>query len=147
MSSTPAFTPQLIGQTEKTLNAILDRNLAGTGLTEPQWVVLTLAVRSGGPIDRNLFASSVATSAKFSEADVRARIAELAERLLLTASTGEGAEVAVTDAGEELHGRILATNTELIERLWGDLPASDLAMAGRVLAIVLERANAEIAVA
>ena len=36
MSTTPAFGTQLIGQTEKTLNAILDRQLAGTGVTEPQ---------------------------------------------------------------------------------------------------------------
>ncbi len=44
MSTTPAFSTQLIGQTEKTLNAILGRLLAPTGLTEPQWVTLTVAV-------------------------------------------------------------------------------------------------------
>jgi hypothetical protein len=32
----PAFGTQVIGQTEKALNAILERQLAGTGLTEPQ---------------------------------------------------------------------------------------------------------------
>lgn len=37
------FGPQLIGRTEKALNALLDRELSGTGLTEPQWVALTLA--------------------------------------------------------------------------------------------------------
>jgi hypothetical protein len=31
------------------------------------------------------------------------------------------------------------------ERLWGDLPPEDLATAGRVLGIVLERANVELA--
>ena len=40
--STP-FGPQLIGETEKTLNALLRRLLQGTGLTEPQWVTLRLA--------------------------------------------------------------------------------------------------------
>jgi len=30
------------------------------------------------------------------------------------------------------------------ERLWGDLPAEDLATAGRVLSIVTARANAEL---
>ena len=42
MSSHPPFSTQVIGQAEKTLNAILQRQLAGTGLTEPQWITLTL---------------------------------------------------------------------------------------------------------
>lgn len=37
------FGPQLIGQTEKALDAILRRLLAGTGLTEPEWVTLRIA--------------------------------------------------------------------------------------------------------
>ncbi|MCY1143299.1 hypothetical protein OWR29_35335 [Actinoplanes sp. Pm04-4] len=36
------FGAQLIGRTEKALNALLDQALQGTGLTEPQWVALTL---------------------------------------------------------------------------------------------------------
>ncbi len=53
MSTTPTFSTQLIGQTEKTLNAILDRLLAGTGLNEPQWVTLTIALMSGGSVERD----------------------------------------------------------------------------------------------
>ena len=48
--STP-FGPQLIGETEKTLNAILRRILQGTGLTEPQWVTMRLAGALDGSID------------------------------------------------------------------------------------------------
>jgi len=39
------FGPQLIGETEKTLGALLRRFLEGTGLSEPQWVTLRLADR------------------------------------------------------------------------------------------------------
>jgi hypothetical protein len=46
-TTTPTFGAQVLGQTEKALNAILARQLAGTGLTEPQWVTLTLTVVSG----------------------------------------------------------------------------------------------------
>ena len=35
MSTYPTLSPRVIGQAEKTMNAILDRQLAGTGLTEP----------------------------------------------------------------------------------------------------------------
>jgi hypothetical protein len=41
MSTISTLGPPLIGQTQNALNAILDRELAGTGLTERQWVTLT----------------------------------------------------------------------------------------------------------
>ena len=60
-------------------------------------------------------------------------------------SGSDDANVAVTDAGKQLHARIRSANLELTERLWGDLPPEDLATAAEVLATVLERANAELA--
>ena len=140
-----AFTPQLIGQTEKTLNAILARHLAGAGLTEPQWVTLTLAARNDGPVDRDQFAARVADAAKFTLTEAQSRISELAEAQALTLSDSDNAKVAVSDAGKELHARIRSANIELTERLWGDVPPTDLATAAQVLATVLERANAELA--
>ena len=142
MSPNPTLSPQLIGQAEKTLNAILERHLSGAGLSEPQWITLTLAVMGGDPIGRDQLARRVASAAKFSEADVQTRITELADARLLDVADDE---VAVTDGGKQLHARIRATNNELTERLWRDLPAADLDTAGRVLAVVLERANAELA--
>ena len=78
MSATPSLSPQVIGQTEKALNAILERLLAGTGLTEPQWVALTLTVMSGGAVDHDQLIGRVAGVLKVSEAQAQARIAELA---------------------------------------------------------------------
>jgi DNA-binding MarR family transcriptional regulator len=144
MSTTPTFSPQLIGQTEKTLNAILDRLLAGTGLTEPQWVTLTIAVMSGGSIDRAALVSRIAGSLKISDAEAQARIDELAAAQLLEVPNVDGSAVRVTDAGQRLQGRIRSSVVEITDRMWGDLPAADLAAAGRVLTTVLERANAEL---
>jgi hypothetical protein len=53
--------------------------------------------------------------------------------------------VRLTAAGTQVFGQIQAAVTEVTQRLWGDLPAEDLATAGRVLSIVTERANAELA--
>jgi DNA-binding MarR family transcriptional regulator len=148
VSSYPPFGTQVIGQTEKTLNAILRRQLAGTGLTEPQWVTLTLTAASGGAIDRGQLAGRVAGALKVSDADAQARITELAAAQLVQApGGGEGSPVRLTDAGQQLFGGIRAAITEITERLWGDLPAEDLATAGRVLGIVTARANAELAAA
>ena len=142
MSTDPPFGTQIIGQTEKALNAILVRELTGTGLTEPQWVTLTIAVMSGGTVDRVALASRVAGALKVSDAKAQARIDELAASGLLEANTDRA--VSVTETGSSLQGRIRATVTEITQRLWGDLPPDDLRAAGRVLATVLERANTEL---
>jgi hypothetical protein len=147
MSNTPTFGTPVIGQTEKALNAILRRQLADTGLTEPQWVTLTLTVASGGTVDRDQLIGRVAGALKVGEADAQTRVTELAAAQLLEAPDGEGSPVKVTDAGQQLHGRIRATVTEITQRLWGDLPAEDLATAGRVLSTILARADAELAAA
>jgi hypothetical protein len=144
MSSAPSFSTQVLGQTEKALNAILDRHLAGTGLTESQWIALTLTVTSGGTVDRDALADRLAAALKVSEAEARGLVAKLTEARLLHTADGERS-VTVTDAGQRLHGRIRAAVTEITERMWGDLPAEDLETAGRVLSTILARANAELA--
>ena len=142
MSAHPVLTPRAIGQAEKTLNAILARLLEGTGLTEPEWVILTLAATSGEPAARDQFTRMVAGALKISDADAQARVDAMiaAQQLQIT---GDG--VTVTDAAVQLHRRISTATTGIIEQLWGDLPAADLATTGRVLAIITERANAELA--
>jgi hypothetical protein len=142
MSASPTFTPRLLGETEKTLNAILDRHLRGAGLTEQHWITLTLAVASGGSIDRGALVKEVSEGAKFSEDEVQARVSELIATGLLEDSGPP--QVSVTEAGRELHAGIRGANATLTERLWGDLPAEELATAARVLATVLERANGEL---
>ena len=144
MSTNPALSPRVIGQAEKTLNAILDRQLAGTGLTEPQWVILTLAVAGAGTAEPDKFARMVADALKISETHARARVGDMvtAQQLQIT---GEPPAVTATAAARQLHSRINAANTQIVQRLWGDLPAADLATAGRVLAVITERANAELA--
>jgi len=142
MPAYPAFSTRVIGQAEKTLNAILGRELAGTGLTEPQWVILTLAVTGGGAADRDRFTSMVADALKISEVEARARVADMVTAQQLSI-TDRGSAVTVTGTAQQLHSRIRAAIAEITQRLWGDLPAEDLATAGRVLAIITERADAE----
>jgi hypothetical protein len=144
MPGYPALSTRVIGQAEKTLTAILARQLAGTGLTEPQWVILTLAVTSGGTADRDRLTGMVADALKISTADAQAHIADLAAAHWLQI-TGQDPAVTVTGTAQQLHSQIRAAITGITQRLWGDLPAADLATAGRVLAIITERANAELA--
>ena len=145
MSPTPEFGTQLIGQTENALGTLLDRELAGSGMNRPQWITLTVAVMSGGTLDRSALVGRVAGALKISGADTGARIDELVAAGLLQLTQRDGSAVSVTEAGSHAHDHIRAAVTEITQRLWGDRPADDLAIAGRVLGTVLERANAELA--
>ncbi|TDD42480.1 MarR family transcriptional regulator [Nonomuraea terrae] len=137
------FSTALIGQTEKALNAILERQLAGTGITEPQWVTLTLTVVGGGTIDRAELIHRVSGATQFSQASVAERIAELTAAGFLR-DGGDG-RVQVTDEGHRRWTQVRAAIGPITQGLWGDLPTEDLAAAGRVLSTVLGRANAVLA--
>jgi DNA-binding MarR family transcriptional regulator len=145
MSTPPSFSAQALGQTEKALNAILDRRLAGTGLTEPQWIALSLVVMSGGSSERAALVTRLTGGIKVSAADAEALVDALVAAQLVQ-SAGDSA-VELTTAGQELHSSIRVDVVQITERLWGDLPQEDLAAAGRVLDAVLTRANAELAAA
>jgi DNA-binding MarR family transcriptional regulator len=144
MSSYPPLSTRVIGQTEKALNAILDRQLAGTALTEPQWITLTLTAGGGGSPGRGQLTSQVAGALKVSRAVAQARITELAAAQLLQVPGSDESPVTLTDAGQQLYSRIRIAVTEITQRLWGGLSAEDLATAGRVLSIVTMRADAEL---
>jgi hypothetical protein len=136
------FGTALLGQTEKALTAILARELTGTGVTEPQWVALVLTIAAADDADADAHAAGVAHALRVPPAQARARLDELAAAGMITL---EGTAVAPTDAGRALHTRVRAATAPITERLWGDLHAADLEVAGRVLRTVLDRADAELA--
>ena len=57
----------------------------------------------------------------------------------------EGGRTSLTEAGRDRYAQITTATTEVTARLYADLPAEDLAVAGRLLTILTERANAELA--
>jgi hypothetical protein len=139
MASNPTFTPQVLGETEKALNAILYRELDAVGLTEHQWIVLQLTRAAGGEIAREQLLGRLAGALKVGAADAEARVDELdAAGLLQSADEGR---VAFTQGGAQVHARVSEATSEVMRRLWGDLPAGDLEITGRTLATILERAN------
>lgn len=134
MPDYPTLAPRVIGETEKTLNAFLGRLLAGTGVTEPQWVILSVAITGGGSITPQ----QAAFALKITEPQARDQLNQLTAAGYLTDGNS------VTQRARDLFARVRNATHEITERLWGDLPAEDLATAGRVLSIITERANAEL---
>ena len=129
--STP-FGPQLIGETEKTLNALLHRFLEGTGLTEPQWVTLRLAALLDGSLGAEDLVAGVADRAHLP--DAADLVAELTARGLLDHGR-------LTSAGRELIAAVQATITSETAPIWGNLRTDDVAAATRVLNEVVTRAR------
>jgi hypothetical protein len=133
---TTPFGPQLIGQTEKTLSALL-RRILGDRLTEPQWVTLRLAhlqeqhLASGEDLVRE-----VADGANFKGAGALVHD-------LTTAGLLRGGRP--TDEGRMVVSEIQAQIAESAGPIWADLPPDDVAAAARVLNEVLGRARVVLA--
>jgi hypothetical protein len=130
--STP-FGPRLIGETEKTLNALLRRSLEGTRLTEPQWVTLRLADLLEGSVNADGLSAAVADRAHFQNA------ADLVDELTNRGLLDDGR---LTSAGGELTAAVQAAITTETAPIWDNLPTDDVAAATRVLNEVLTRARA-----
>ncbi|MFN2561035.1 MAG: hypothetical protein ABR571_07050 [Jatrophihabitans sp.] len=120
------FGPQLVGQTEKTLGALLRRALADTGLSEPQWVALRLADQP----DEDPLRARVADLARFDDADEI--VTALEERGLVAGD-------APTTAGRTMLKSVLARSAELSGPIWDDVEDADAA--ARALTLVLDRAR------
>jgi len=140
MQTYPPLSTQVIGQAESALGALLDPLLSRTGTTFHQWLVLTVTAASGGDIDHDQLVARVSGARKIDGAEVEAAIAGLD-----AAGLAEGtSRVILTTAGLARFAEIRGALEEITARLF-DFPAEDLAAAGRVLAVLTERANAELA--
>jgi hypothetical protein len=137
------FSPALIGQVEKSLNAFLQRQLAGPGLTETQWVTLSLTVMSGASLDHEQLVARVAGVLKTGDAAAEAELSALDAMGLI--AVGAAGIVDVTGPGRVVFETVRGASGQFTQRLWGDIAADDLEVAARVLSTILTRANAEFA--
>ncbi|MGV9566375.1 MarR family winged helix-turn-helix transcriptional regulator [Streptomyces sp. NPDC003480] len=140
---TPVANGQLVGLTHYASRALLERVLARTGTTFVQSSALRTLADHGGRLDRASLAAEVIGALKIvDETAVDAAVDGLvADRFLDATADGR---VSLTDPGRELLDVIQGGGREIASRLYADIPREDLETAGRVLALVLERANAEL---
>jgi len=143
MTTPPTLNTQVIGQAESALGAILKSVLAETGATFEQWLVLNVTAGSGAVIDRDTVVARIASARKIDGSVVLAAIAQLITAGLLEPIPGSQTQVRLADAGRALYHQIRGPIDQITGQLF-DLPAEDLAAAGRVLAIVTARANEQL---
>ncbi|KAA2265356.1 hypothetical protein F0L68_04580 [Solihabitans fulvus] len=142
MTTTPTVNPQIIGQAENAHKPLMARVLAPTGLTFHQWVTLNLTAANGGTVERELLVGRLTGALKIDDSAALQAITGLIDSALLEA---QPATVELTDAGQARYREIRASIDEVMARVYRDIPAEDLAAAGRVLTLITARLNAEAA--
>ena len=142
-TTTPPVNGQLIGLAHYASRAVLESVLARTGTTFHQSVALRALADQGGTVERARLVARLTGTLKIEEPAALRTVDEMASRGLL-AEPAAG-QVALTEHGRELFEGIRTSGNEIAARLYAGIPAEDLAAAGRVLTLVTERANAELA--
>ncbi|MGW1008356.1 MarR family transcriptional regulator [Streptomyces sp. NPDC002520] len=141
-TTAPVANARTLGLAHYAARGVLEHVLAQHGITFQQHVVLRAAVTVDAPQTPDDLVTQVQGSLKAHPGDIRATVDELLAMQLLDA---DGAHLRPTDAGSELLAAVGAETAPISARIWGGIPAADLAAAGRVLALVTERANAQLA--
>ena len=141
-SASTTADPRSLALAHYAARGVLEHVLAGHGITFQQQITLRAAVTADAPRTPDDLATQVRDSLKADPADIRATFDELLGKQLLVA---DGAHLRPTDAGRELIAAVGAESAPISARIWGGIPPEDLAAAGRVLALVTERANTELA--
>lgn len=141
-ATAPGADARALGLAHYAARGVLEHVLARHGVTFEQQVALRAAVTADAPQTPDDLVAQVRGSLKADPADIRTTLDELLARQLLVA---DGAHLRPADAGRELLAAVGAETAPITARIWGGIPAEDLAAAGRVLALVAERANAELA--
>ncbi|MER5467757.1 MarR family transcriptional regulator [Streptomyces sp. NPDC002685] len=142
-TSLPTVNGQVIGLAHYASRAALERVLARSGTTFNQSVALRAVSDNGGTVERGWLVGRLTGTLKIEEPVARRTVEEMTALKLLEEPTAE--RVSLTDGGRELFESIRTAGSEIAARLYAGIPAEDLAAAGRVLTLVTERANAELA--
>ncbi|GAA2112707.1 MarR family transcriptional regulator [Streptomyces synnematoformans] len=147
-TTAPAADARTLALAHYAARGVLERILDRHGITFQQQVALRTAATAAtaatadSPQTPDALAARIEGYLKADPADVRATLDELLARQLLGT---DGAHLHPTDAGRELLAAVAAEVAPVSARIWSGIPAEDLAAAGRVLAQVNERADAELA--
>ncbi|MFJ9630731.1 MarR family transcriptional regulator [Streptomyces sp. NPDC101175] len=142
-TATPA-NARMLGLAHYAARAVLESVLARHGLGFQQQIVLRPVALAAGPVDRGQLVADTVAALKAGEDSVQGTVDELITAGLLAT---DASDVRITDVGRELFERITKETAAASARIWGDIPEEDLLAAGRVLALVTARADAEPAAA
>ncbi|MER5203491.1 MarR family winged helix-turn-helix transcriptional regulator [Streptomyces sp. NPDC002825] len=144
-TTAPTTNGRVIALAHYSARALLEGVLTRHGITFEQSVTLRAAAVAGDSTGRDELVADVIGSLKADESVVRGVIDDMTAAKLLEKDPATDSRLRLTDAGRELYETTTAETAEISARLYAGIPAEDLAVAGRVLTLLTQRANAELA--
>ncbi|MEV0182338.1 MarR family winged helix-turn-helix transcriptional regulator [Streptomyces sp. NPDC050625] len=142
-TSAPVVDGRVVALAHYAARAVLERVLSPYDVSFQQFITLRLAAVADGPVERDALIDGVTGAVKVDASDVYVTVDELITAGLLTE---EGpSRVRITGAGRELYAKGSAETAAVAARIYDGISEEDRAVAGRVLTLVTERANAELA--
>ncbi|MFC5956768.1 MarR family transcriptional regulator [Streptomyces pratens] len=146
-TTAPPVDGRAIGLAHYASRAVLESVLTRHGITFQQSVALRLVAVADGPVDRARLVGDFTSSLKTGRPEAEGVVDGLITAGLLTPDEHGHALVRITDAGRKLHGTTSAESRVISARIYAGIPSYELAVTGRVLATVAERADRELAAA
>ncbi|WP_330324116.1 MarR family winged helix-turn-helix transcriptional regulator [Streptomyces pseudovenezuelae] len=142
-TATPVLNPRVIALAHYAARALLENVLARHGVTFQQPVTLRLAAVAEGPVERARIVEDVVGALKIDPPQAHSVVDELISTGLVAPQGAS--QVRITDAGRELFETTSAETAPISARVYAGIPTEDLEVAGRVLSLITERADAELA--
>lgn len=139
---TPPVGGQVVGLAHYASRAALEAALARIGSSFNQSVALRAVSDQGGTVERDRLMERLTGTLKIEESVAEETVTEMTALKLLTETD---TSLVLTEHGREVFEEIRTAGNEIAARLYAGIPAEDLATVGRVLTLVTERANAELA--
>ncbi|MCT9104871.1 MarR family transcriptional regulator [Streptomyces mirabilis] len=139
---TPPVGGQVVGLAHYASRAALEAALARIGSSFNQSVALRAVSDQGGTVEHDRLVERLAGTLKIEASVAEETVTEMTTLKLLTETD---TSLALTEHGREVFEEIRTAGNEIAARLYAGIPAEDLATVGRVLTLVTERANAELA--
>lgn len=149
MTTQPAPLSRDIGQTERTLRALLDQVLDEADLSFPEWTVL-FSLGAAGPLPRSELISRQVDGRVTSDDEAEAVIAGLRSSGLVAPADQRAGDdpdprLALTETGEALYRPLWSTVSGISEEIHRGLSPADLDTTRRTLAELTRRATARLA--
>ncbi|MFJ3883308.1 MarR family transcriptional regulator [Streptomyces sp. NPDC090077] len=140
-TTAPTLNARVIALAHHAARTLAEGALTRHGITFHQSVTLRAVSAAGGSVPHDELVAEIRDSLKTTEPLVRTVVGELLTAGLLAQ---EDSLLHLTETGRDLYGTTAAATAEIAARLYADIPAGDLAVAGRVLTLITDRANAEL---
>ncbi|RSC37115.1 hypothetical protein EGT36_07440 [Agrobacterium sp. FDAARGOS_525] len=133
MTNSPPIT-RFIGVAERTLQALLQRQLQKAGMSFPEWVALTIL--SGGQLTAEGLAQAIADA----RVVVPGREMTVVDDLIGKELVARGQNLSMTQRGLDVFQPLRDSVRGVTSRLVADVPSDDLAVTRRVLETLTSRA-------